>query len=137
MSAWCHGAAGVGLARLGTLDLLDEDTVQSEIAVALETTLARGFGKNHSLCHGDLGNVDLFLRAAKQLNDPSLEEKAYRLAGGILASRAQGGWRLGMPRGAEPPGLMIGLAGVGYGLLRLAAPERVPYVLLLEGPNIP
>jgi lantibiotic modifying enzyme len=32
---------------------------------------------------------------------------------------------------------MIGLAGVGYGLLRLAAPERVPDVLLLEGPNIP
>jgi type 2 lantibiotic biosynthesis protein LanM len=136
MSAWCHGAAGVGLARLGTLDLLNDETVQSEIAVALETTLARGFGKNHSLCHGDLGNVDLFLRAAQQLNDPSLEEKAYRLAGGILDSRAEGGWRLGMPRGAEPPGLMIGLAGVGYGLLRLAAPERVPDVLLLEGPEL-
>jgi lantibiotic modifying enzyme len=40
-----------------------------------------------------------------------------------------------MPRGAEPPGLMIGLAGVGYGLLRLAAPERVPAVLLLAGPE--
>jgi len=134
MSAWCHGAAGVGLARLGTLDLLDDAAVRGEIAVALETTLARGFGKNHSLCHGDLGNVELFLLAARRLGDPSLEEKAYRIAGGILASHADGGWRFGMPRGAEPPGLMIGLAGVGYGLLRLAAPEQVPTVLLLEDP---
>ena len=29
---------------------------------------------------------------------------------------------------------MAGLAGIGYGLLRLAAPERVPSVLLLEPP---
>jgi len=137
MSAWCHGAAGVGLARLGTLDLLDDAAVRGEIAAALETTLARGFGKNHSLCHGDLGNVELFLLAARRLGDPSLEEKAYRIAGGILDSHANGGWRFGMPRGAEPPGLMIGLAGVGYGLLRLAAPERVPSVLLLEGPPAP
>jgi type 2 lantibiotic biosynthesis protein LanM len=135
MSAWCHGAAGLGLARLGTLDLLDDAEVRGEIAAALETTLARGFGKNHSLCHGDLGNIELFLQAARRLDDPELEEKAYRIAGGILDSFANGGWRFGMPRGAEPPGLMIGLAGIGYGLLRLASPERVPAVLLLEGPR--
>ena len=29
------------------------------------------------------------------------------------------------PLGAETPGLMNGLAGIGYGLLRLGAPERV------------
>ncbi|HLX06850.1 MAG TPA: hypothetical protein VKY89_03195 [Thermoanaerobaculia bacterium] len=30
---------------------------------------------------------------------------------------------------------MDGLAGIGYGLLRLAAPELVPSVLLLEAPR--
>jgi hypothetical protein len=34
----------------------------------------------------------------------------------------------------ETPGLMTGLAGIGYGLLRLAVPTRVPSVLVLEGP---
>jgi lantibiotic modifying enzyme len=136
MSAWCHGAAGVGLARLGTLPLLDDAAVRAEIAVAVETTFHKGFGKNHSLCHGDLGNVELLLQAARRLGDPVLDEKARRIAGGILDSYAHGGWRFGMPRGAEPPGLMIGLAGIGYGLLRLAFPERVPAVLLLEGPGI-
>lgn len=29
---------------------------------------------------------------------------------------------------------MTGLAGIGYGLLRLADPQRVPSVLLLELP---
>jgi hypothetical protein len=30
---------------------------------------------------------------------------------------------------------MNGFAGIGYGLLRLAEPERVPSVLRLEGPG--
>jgi hypothetical protein len=34
----------------------------------------------------------------------------------------------------ETPGLMIGLAGIGYGLLRLARPNDVPSVLQLAAP---
>jgi lantibiotic modifying enzyme len=34
----------------------------------------------------------------------------------------------------ETPGLMTGVAGIGYGLLRLAAPLRVPSVLALAPP---
>jgi lantibiotic modifying enzyme len=105
--------------------------------VALATTLARGFGKNHCLCHGDLGNVELLLEAGRRLGAPEWTEKAYRIAGGVLADIASSGWRLGMPRGAEPPGLMVGLAGIGYGLLRLADPDAVPSVLLLAGPGAP
>jgi lantibiotic modifying enzyme len=41
-----------------------------------------------------------------------------------------------MPLGAETPGLMTGLAGIGYGLLRLAEPERVSSVLLLEATKL-
>jgi lantibiotic modifying enzyme len=33
------------------------------------------------------------------------------------------------------PGMMTGLAGIGYGLLRLAEPERVPSVPVLEPPR--
>lgn len=29
---------------------------------------------------------------------------------------------------------MVGIAGIGHGLLRLAAPDRVPSVLALRGP---
>jgi lantibiotic modifying enzyme len=32
--------------------------------------------------------------------------------------------------------LITGLAGIGYGLLRLAAPTHVPSVIVLEAPKI-
>jgi lantibiotic modifying enzyme len=34
----------------------------------------------------------------------------------------------------EMPGLMLGLAGIGYGMLRLAEPAHVPCVLRLAPP---
>jgi len=35
----------------------------------------------------------------------------------------------------ESPGLLTGLAGIGYGLLRLAEPTRIPSVLVLAPPT--
>jgi hypothetical protein len=57
-----------------------------------------------------------------------------RIAAMVLQSIERDGWLSGLPLGVESPGLMTGLAGIGYGLLRLAAPERVPALLLLAPP---
>jgi type 2 lantibiotic biosynthesis protein LanM len=130
-TAWCHGAPGIGLARLCGMPVLEDDGIHADIATALQTTLATGFGFNHSLCHGDLGNLELLL----QSGEPSWRDTAQRLAGAILDDARQHGWRCGTPMEVESPGLMTGLAGIGYGLLRLAAPARVPSVLTLEGPR--
>lgn len=135
LNAWCHGAPGIGLARLRSLPYLDNAEIRSEISTALKTTLAKGFGKNHSLCHGDLGNLELLLQASLTLNDPDWEMQVKRLAGMILDSIDRDGWLCGVPSGIETPGLMTGLAGIGYGLLRLAAPEQVPSVLVLAPPT--
>ncbi|HEX2222968.1 MAG TPA: type 2 lanthipeptide synthetase LanM family protein [Thermoanaerobaculia bacterium] len=135
MWAWCHGAPGVGLGRLAALPYLDDATVRGEIEAAVESTIEKGFGTNHSLCHGDLGNLEVVTLAAERLRRPDWSETAGRLAGGILASIRERGWRFGLPGRTEPPGMMVGLAGIGYGLLRLADPERVPSVLILEGPR--
>lgn len=138
MTAWCHGAPGIGLGRLRSLPHLDDAKIRAEIDTALKTTLAHGFGSNHSLCHGDLGNLELLLQASLILDDPQWETQVNRLASIILESINQHGWLCGVPLGVETPGLMTGLAGIGYGLLRLAEPTRVPSVLVLEPPlNIP
>lgn len=131
MTAWCHGAPGIGLARLGRLPQMDDATVRAEIEAAVRTTVAYGFGANHSLCHGDLGNLELLIQARRTLGDVRLDEPLARGAAAVLEGIEQGGWRCGVPQGVETPGLMTGLAGIGYGLLRLAEPERVPSVLLL------
>lgn len=135
MSAWCHGAPGIGLGRLGMLEWVDTPEVRADIAAALAHTQAHGFGGSHCLCHGDLGNLELLQQAAARLGEPGLTLRAGELAARVLESLEQGGWRCGVPLGLESPGLMNGLAGIGYGLLRLAAPERVPCVLLLEPPR--
>ena len=135
MWAWCHGAPGVGLGRLAGLPYLDDASVRAEIETAVESTIENGFGRNHCLCHGDLGNLEVVTLAAERLGRPDWGERAGRIAGGILAGIREHGWLFGIPGRPEPPGLMVGLAGIGYGLLRLAAPERVPSVMILEGPH--
>ncbi|MGH9850331.1 MAG: type 2 lanthipeptide synthetase LanM family protein [Blastocatellia bacterium] len=134
ISAWCHGAPGIGLARLRSLPYLDDPELMTEINAALQTTLVQGFGLNHSLCHGDLGNIELVLQASQMLDDPQWQTKVDYFAAAILESINQQGWLCGIPSGVESPGLMTGLAGIGYGLLRLADPARVPSVLTLAPP---
>jgi type 2 lantibiotic biosynthesis protein LanM len=129
--AWCHGAAGIGLARAAGLPYLDNETVRQEIKVAAQTTYREGFGRNHSLCHGDLGNLETLLSAGEEW-----AEARNRLSGAILEGIRQRGPLCGVPFGLETPGLMNGLAGIGYGLLRLAAPDQVPSVLLLQPPQM-
>jgi type 2 lantibiotic biosynthesis protein LanM len=133
-TAWCHGAPGIGLGRLLCLRHLDDTQVRSEIDAALATTLAHGFGSNHSLCHGDLGNVELLLQAGLELKEPRWLAEAARFSAIVLESIDRNGWLCGNPLGVESPGLMTGLAGIGYALLRLAEPRRVPSVLALAPP---
>jgi len=135
MSAWCHGAPGVALARLAGLRHLDDAAVREEIAVALETTLAEGFGRGHCQCHGDLGNLEALLLAQERLGI-DLAPRIGRLLGGTLADLRTYGPRFGLPGRTEPPGFMIGLAGIGYGLLRHLEPRRVPSVLVLAPPPL-
>lgn len=139
-NAWCHGAPGIGLGRVGTLELTEDpdekELLRREIRAAVETTLESGFGDSHCLCHGDLGNLDFVWTAARALQDPELIDKVTRLSAGVLAS-LRTGWKCGVSAGGEPPGLMTGLAGLGYGLLRLADPDHVPSVLLPGGLEAP
>ena len=134
MVAWCHGAPGIALGRLGSLRHLEARETRAEIEAAITTTLREGFGGNHCLCHGDLGNLEAVYLAGERLGEPRWLDAARRQAARLIHQGSERGWLCGLPRGTETPGLMMGLAGIGYGLLRLAAPERVPSVLLLAPP---
>jgi type 2 lantibiotic biosynthesis protein LanM len=133
-AAWCHGAPGIGLGRLSSLNQMDDPETRAEIQTALEITLSDGFGRNHSLCHGDLGNLDFVLEARTVLGEEALQTQIDHFAAIILECIEQQGAFCGVPLGVETPGLMTGLAGIGYGLLRLAEPEQIPSVLLLSPP---
>jgi len=137
--AWCYGAPGVGLSRLRALphvrDPEARQDLRAETEEAVRLTVPRGFGENHCLCHGDLGNLDFLLQARQALAWPDLDEVIDRQTRTVLASIERDGWLCGTRGDVESPALMNGYAGIGYGLLRLAAPDRVPSVLVLEGPS--
>ncbi|GGN81185.1 hypothetical protein GCM10011579_067440 [Streptomyces albiflavescens] len=131
MTAWCHGATGIGLARLCSLQLLDDPAMKEEVEAALRTTLSKGFGGNHCLCHGDLGNLELLIQAADTKMWEWVSADLQRITTSILGD-IHLGWACGMLPDIDLPGLMTGLAGIGYQLLRIAAPRTVPSVLLLS-----
>jgi type 2 lantibiotic biosynthesis protein LanM len=135
MIAWCHGACGIGLSRLRLRQHIADPMIEDDLKVAVETTYRDGFGANHSLCHGDLGNLELLLAASHVLSAAELADKLRERASQTLASIEQYGWRCGVPLDIKTPGLLDGLAGIGYGLLRLADPDRIPSVLTLEPPR--
>lgn len=132
MTAWCHGAAGIGLARLELMQQWPEQQLHEEVAIALQTTARTGFSDEWSLCHGSLGNLELFFTASQYLNDPTLTLHYHRLATAVLDQLENHPIHFGPLPQEALPGLMCGCAGIIYQLLRIAYPDKVPSVLLLK-----
>lgn len=137
--AWCHGAPGVGVARLAALahpGLAGGAAARTaELTAAVADTLRAGFGNGHSLCHGDLGSLDFLQLVADRTTDDALRERVRRQTTTVLDTVDRSGWHCGLHRDIAIPGLLTGLAGIGYGLLRLLAPDRVPSVLAQQPPG--
>lgn len=132
--AWCHGAPGIGLARLHLPSRVRDQEVDREIRAAVERTISNGFGHNHCLCHGDLGNLDFLVQATRYSRSADLARQTQRVIDSVSTACRTANWTSGLPGGIETPGLMDGLSGIGYGLLRLSDPAGFPSVLTLEPP---
>lgn len=134
--AWCHGAPGIGLSRVRLGRLFGDAALIEQARVAIETTraaLAAPESGGFSLCHGHAGNAELLILAAEELDEPELLEAARRVgrAGCEIYHRTRSDWPCGVPGGGENPSLMLGVAGIGHFLLRLADPAAVPPVVLV------
>lgn len=83
-----------------------------------------------SLCHGELGILDALeiLARHQQRAADVLQQRAAALPQALkLGARL-----VGTPGAVATPGLLHGLAGTGYGMLRVGFPARVPSVLAME-----
>jgi len=135
MTSWCHGAPGIGLARLGGLPVLDTPDIRQQIAIALKTTRHHSLHGIDQLCCGNFGRIDILLQAAQQLQQSDLLATAHRQTAWILARSQQvGGFSLfaNLPPDVFIPGFFQGSSGIGYTLLRLVEPDRLPCILLWE-----
>jgi lantibiotic modifying enzyme len=86
-----------------------------------------------SHCHGLGGNCDVLLQGTRVLGRPEWRQRAEEIGRrGIAACHAQQlPWPCGTFGSVEVPGLMLGLAGIGWLYLRLADPE-VPSPLIVR-----
>jgi len=128
--AWCHGAPGILLSRLEARNKqIFHEHLERDIHSAVKTTLEASSGSNFSFCHGHLGNMDALLLAAPYVDAElraRIEEKRLQVLDGLF--------RLADVIHADinAVGIMNGLAGIGYGLLRLHDPQGIPSLLTLE-----
>lgn len=138
---WCHGSVGIGLDRLAAAttdrtnpqDRADAVAALAGARAAAERILSGPAGPgamfeaNGSQCHGLSGLIDLFIEAWRVDPDPSLIVLSRSLTAFMRndAGREKK-WRCGVPGGEQTPGLMLGLAGIGWAHLRAWAPAVIP-----------
>lgn len=128
--SWCSGLAGAVLAHSAHPDQpVDAHTLHLDRclnALAVHEPL-----RDLSLCHGELGVLEPLAVLAERGHDLAAAMLTRR-AGLVLGALDQYGARCGTPGGVPSAGLLTGLSGIGFGLLRLGFPERTPSVLTLE-----
>jgi lantibiotic modifying enzyme len=134
-TGWCDELQGLALATADSpaaagvpeLARLLDRAVEHAVEHAAAPTAG-----NHSLGAGAAGALDLLLVATRAGHaDPGV---SHPPAGALLAALDRFGPRCATPDSVSSPGLLTGLAGIGYELLRLGFGARVPSVLLLQSP---
>ena len=132
IAAWCHGAVGIGLAHLSLDSTLTHASTRKFLRRAAAATWRMGMGSNHCACHGDLGAWELLDQAIAVGEAPEELSSSY-LLDMILSSLEQHGPSCGMRGKAFAPGLLPGLGGIAYQLLRAHPEHDLPSILTLSG----
>lgn len=131
--AWCQGAPGIALARLAALHVHDTPEIRRDIRAALAASCASLPLPRDHLCCGNAGLIETLLVAGSTPAIDQAPSTGYDLATRIIArAQAAGSFAFAFEKTFVNPTLMQGRAGLGYQFLRLACPDRLPAVLLLE-----
>ncbi|OXM54825.1 type 2 lantipeptide synthetase LanM [Amycolatopsis thailandensis] len=128
IGGWCDGLSG---AALGQAAHLPEPGHSRDLDRTIKQLTDGAPLKDLSLCHGESGVLEVLCVLAEN-GHTGAAAAVRRRTGHLLAAIDQRGARCGTPGAIPAPGLLSGLAGIGYGLLRLGFGDRVPSALLLR-----
>lgn len=136
MHTWCYGWPGIGLSRLGILPIWENPAVRQDISIALERAKEwKLHGLDH-LCCGNFGIIDFLVTASNKLSHKEWYQQAMNYTAVILMKEELTGRftlsKENVPNSAMEHSFFRGLSGIGYELLRLAAPDQLPSILLFE-----
>ncbi|MGL5852163.1 MAG: type 2 lanthipeptide synthetase LanM family protein [Phycicoccus sp.] len=124
---WCHGAAGIALARAEAGRLLGDDDLLRSGAEAASLVASQDLPPNDSLCHGSFGNA-LVLRRALQPGDVRAEAYLAAAFAALLEGTFVAGLGVATHRAV---GLLVGHGGLAHATASVLDPG-VPPVLTLE-----
>jgi len=131
-SSWCHGAAGIALSRLRSLEWLDRDILTAHLHDVLPSIAQNDLPALDTPCCGEFGRVETLWQAGRVFLSSEYTEAAEAIcARTVRRARELGSYRLGAETGSVST-FHQGLAGIGYQLLRLALPDALPCVLVWE-----
>jgi len=131
---WCHGAPGIGLARMASAKRggFDAARMAADTRNALAGVEQSSPVQMDTLCCGTLGCVEFFCEAATALGRNDLRELASRRLTTVLqAAASRGDYRWNSGDRKFNLGLFRGLAGVGYTSLR-QIDRSLPNILIWE-----
>jgi lantibiotic modifying enzyme len=131
---WCHGAPGIGLARLAAAKRggIEPKTIAADLRNAVAGVEGGKLTPVDTLCCGTLGAIEFFCEAAGALERDDLRAlAAARLMAVLQRAASNGDYRWNSGKRQFNLGLFRGLAGVGYTLLR-RADASLPNVLIWE-----
>ncbi len=131
---WCHGAPGIGLARLAMMKGGAADTalLPADVENAVEGVKRAWPSRVDTLCCGTLGSIEFLQEAGRTLHRRELSDLGSQYLMTVVRSAASTGdyrWDNGIRK--FNLGLFRGLAGVGYTLLR-QVDASLPNVLIWE-----
>jgi lantibiotic biosynthesis protein len=119
MTAWCHGAPGIGLSRLRAYQILKEEKYLRDFQYAFDATMRAMkdiTNSNHlydySPCHGLAGLCELLLQSTQVFHIESHNSIAVNTGVKGIEKCLNSGkpWPCGI-HGGETPSLMLGWQG--------------------------
>ncbi len=137
MTAWCNGAVGIGLSRLSMLGIGDQkmdELLKVDIAHAKQNVQAKTSVKSFGLCHGFFGNQEFIQQLILNTQFDEITQKEFNSSINQSLSKLNTHGLSDDKNRFETLGLMNGLSGIGYQLLRFTLPERFPSILMLQPP---
>ena len=129
LTGYCSGAPGIGLDALR----LGYDGSDEIIGKAVRSCLGEPLQHKDFLCCGNSAISDFLLEAGTSGGGRDLTAAAGSRMKLVIERAHERGYYCCVNRGVEnicSPTLFYGTAGIGYEMLRLAAPDRVESVLI-------
>lgn len=128
VTAWCHGAIGIGLAHLDLDPPVESVSTRQQLHRAASATLRSRLGQSQCACHGDASAWELLDAAITHGIEGIGMSKEALLARWLTALEKND---LSQATGVFQPGLMVGVGGTAYQLLRAHPNSELPSILTL------